>query len=346
MLCGLIMAGGKGTRFWPKSTSKMPKQFLNLVGNETMIQMTFNRTSKVIPIENIFVVTCEEYKELVKEQLPNLLEKNIIIEPVGRNTAPCILLSTLYIKEMYGDVNIAVLPSDHIISEEETFANTLNEADKYLKNIDSKSIITVGINPNRPETGYGYIKALNKIEQGQVIDVERFVEKPNLENAKKYLDAGNYLWNAGMFIFNSKFMLEELNKNFESAYKILTSLPSIYDENYMKKLKEEYIKCESISIDYAVMEKSNSIKVIPADLGWDDIGTWLSLQRYIEPDDECNYIKGEVETIESSNNIIYAGDKKIILLGIDDVFCIDSDDVLIIGKKDKLSKVHEIGKRG
>ena len=204
MFCTLIMAGGKGTRFWPKSTEEKPKQFLNLIGEKTMIQMTCDRVLKIMPIENIFVVTAEKYKKLVKEQLPNLPEKNIIIEPVGMNTAPCILLASLYIKQIYKDANIAVLPSDHVIGNNDEFCRILKKANDYIENENNKAIVTIGITPNRPEGGYGYIKypkkAINNNEE--IIKIERFVEKPSVDTAKEYLREGNYLWNAGMFIFN------------------------------------------------------------------------------------------------------------------------------------------------
>lgn len=344
--CALIMAGGKGTRFWPKSTEEMPKQFLKLIGNKTMIQETFERINKTIPESQIFVITCEKYKKIVEQQLETIPKENIIIEPVGRNTAPCILLASLYIKQIYKNANIAVFPSDHIISDTESFLNILNTANKYLEN-NSKSIVTIGIKPSRPETGFGYIKFSNKkdlLNEIDIINVEKFVEKPDLETAGEYLKSGNYLWNAGMFIFDCNYMLEELKDKLNNEYKLLNDLPTINSKNYYEELKKVYSDCENISIDYAIMEKSNSIKVIPADIGWDDIGTWNSLKRYIEPDISNNYIKGNVETINSSNNIIYAENKKIIFLDIDNVFCIDSNDVLIIGKANSLSEVHKLGK--
>ncbi len=345
MLCSLIMAGGKGTRFWPASTSKKPKQFLSLVGQKTMIQMTFDRTLEMMPVDRIFVVTCEDYKDLVKEQLPELPEKNIIIEPVARNTAPCILLSTMYIEELFPNSNVVVLSSDHMIGREQEFINTIWKANDYLDNEDNNNIITIGITPNRPETGYGYIKCKQNSNSGNIVEVEKFVEKPNLEKAQEYLADGSYLWNAGMFIFNTRYMLEELKSKFTNSYNIMSKLPSINDEKYNDILKIEYPKCDAISIDYAVMEKADSMKVIPNDLGWDDIGTWLSLKRYVKPDENNNYIKGNVEVINSKNNITYVGDKKVILYGVDNMFCINSDDVLIIGKNDDLSHVHELGKR-
>ena len=340
--CALIMAGGKGTRFWPKSTEDKPKQFLNLVGNKTMIQETFERITRKIHSSKIFVVTCEKYKKLVMEQLPDLSEKNIIIEPVGRNTASCILLASIYIKQIYNNANIAVFPSDHIISNVDEFVNILDTVNNFVE-ANKKAIVTIGIKPDRPETGYGYIKCLDKendLNNTSIIKVEKFVEKPNLETAKKYLDEGKYLWNAGMFIFNCDFMLSELKKNLEKNYNLLINLPDINSKDYYTELKKAYEQCESISIDYAVMEKCNDIYVIPSEFGWDDIGTWKSLQRYIKPDNESNVIKGDVRAYNSSNNVIYAGDKKVMLIDIDNVFVIDSDDVIVIGKKDGLSDVH------
>ena len=342
MFCSLIMAGGKGTRFWPKSTENMPKQFLSLIGEKTMIQMTYERLLNIMKPEQIFVVTCERYKNIVKEQIPTLPEENIIIEPVGRNTAACILLASLYIKQIYNDATIAVLPSDHAINNTQEFCKTLTNAMEYIKKDNKEAIVTIGITPNRPETGYGYIKYNKKANVESIIKVEKFVEKPDLEKAKKYLDAGNYLWNAGMFIFNVDYMLKELEKNYTDSFKILNKLPKINDKEYEEKLFKNYKKCESISIDYAVMEKSENIYVIPSNFGWDDIGTWNALQRYIKPDNEKNFIKGNVKAYNSKNNVVYAGDKKIILMDVDNIFCIESDDVIIIGKKERLSEIHEL----
>lgn len=339
MLCALIMAGGKGTRFWPKSTEEMPKQFLNLIDEKTMIQLTYERLLKIIPNERIYVVTGEKYKDLVKEQLNKLPERNIIVEPTGRNTAPCILLSSMYIKQIYEEANLAVLPSDHAIRDSEEFCKILQTADEYVEKENKNGIVTIGITPDRPETGYGYIKYENN--QDTVIKVERFVEKPDLETAKKYLEEGTYLWNAGMFIFNINNMLNELKENY-SGYKVLETLPKIEDKEYTNTLNKIYPECESISIDYAVMEKSKNIYVIPGDFGWDDIGTWMSLLRYINPDENGNFLKGDIVKYNSKNNIVYAGEKKVILLNAEDVFCIDTDEFLVIGNRENLSKLHEI----
>lgn len=335
--CILIMAGGKGTRFWPKSTEEKPKQFINLIEDRTMIQLTVDRIKKLVPIEKIFISTGEKYIDLVKEQLPDLPEKNIIVEPVGRNTAPCILLASLYIKQIYDDCNIAVLPSDHLIKNEIEFLNILKKANDFVEK-NKESIVTIGITPDRPETGYGYIK-YNKIEKNEVVKVDRFVEKPDLEKAKKYLESKEYLWNAGMFIFNVNYMLKELENNYNKTFKLLQQLPSIYDENYNKLLKEIYPESENISIDYAVMEKSKNIYVIPSNFGWDDIGTWKALERYVEKDDKDNLIKGQASIYNSSNNVLYSGEKKIVVIGLDNIFCIESDDMIVIGPKEKMEEL-------
>lgn len=346
--CALIMAGGKGTRFWPKSTEEKPKQFLSLIEEKTMLQMTVDRVKKIIPIEKIFIVTCSRYVTLVKGQIPILPKRNIIVEPVGRNTAPCILLASLYIKQIYKDANITVLPSDHIISKEEEFQKTLSDANQYL-NCDNNAIITIGIKPDRPETAYGYIKTTKnsiKINDTQMIKVERFEEKPNMEKAQNYLESKEYLWNAGMFIFNVNYILKELEKNCNYTYKILRQLPNIYDKNYNEVLEKIYSQCENISIDYAVMEKTKNIYVIPSDFGWDDIGSWQSIQRYIPIDKYDNIIKGDVEIYNARNNIVYTEDKKVILLDVENIFCIETETTIVIGKKNNISEVYRIRKEG
>ena len=339
MRCALIMAGGVGSRFWPYSTPSKPKQFLKLINDKTMIQLTYDRISRLIPKENIFIITNSEYKSIVKEQIDGIKDINIISEPIGRNTAPCILLSCLYIKNLVGDANIACISSDSYIKKENVFLKKIDTAFKFVEK-NNDAIVTIGISPTRPETGYGYIK----YEQGEedVCKVVRFVEKPNIQKAMEYLDSHEYLWNAGMFIFNNINMLQELKQNIPDDYNKLLPLPKVSANNYEKFLNDTYEKCNKISIDYAVMEKSKNVFTIPSDIGWDDVGTWQSLERYIEKDTENNTIKGNVEIINGKNNIVYGQNKKIILMGIDDIFCIDSDDVIVIGKKENIQDVHTL----
>lgn len=346
MLTALIMAGGRGTRFWPASTEDKPKQFLNLIGNRTMIQETVHRLLPLMDLNHIFICTGAKYKDLCMKQLPELPEQNIIIEPTGRNTAPCILLSSLYIKQIYNDANIIVLPSDHQINKETEFLSVLSDANEFV-NENRESIITIGIQPNRPETGYGYINFLNTVSdvnKHEIKKVNKFVEKPNLEVAQSYLNDGHYLWNAGMFMFNADFIISEYKKYVKETYELLNSLPSIHDDNYMNELEKKYIQCKSISVDFAIMEKTKNLFVIPADFGWDDIGAWKALERYLQDDSKGNILKGNVKTIDSEHNLVFSTEKEVILLDIDDIFVIETDEKIVVGRKTSLDKVHELRK--
>jgi mannose-1-phosphate guanylyltransferase len=343
-LCALILAGGVGSRFWPESTPQMPKQFLNLVdNNRTMLQLTVDRITDYIPLERIFILVAPNHKEIVLEQIKGINDKNIIIQPEVMNTAPCILMSSLYIKDLYGNSNLIVMPSDHLIKKEDLFLETIKAANSFNINLPS-GIITIGITPNRPEIGYGYIKLSNDIIKSSnkdIIKIEKFVEKPCFKKALEYLENGNYLWNSGMFLFNIDYVLDVFKKNLPKTYKILSNLPNANDSNYLQELINNYGKCEAISFDVAVMEHTNNNFVIPSNFIWDDIGTWKSLERYNEKDNNNNIVMGNVKCIDAKNNTIYAGKKPIALLGLDDIFCVDTDDILIIGKKELLDNLHK-----
>lgn len=344
MLTALIMAGGRGTRFWPASTEEKPKQFLNLIGERTMIQETVHRLLPLMDLDHIFICTGEKYKAICLEQLPELPERNIIVEPMGRNTAPCILLSTLYIKQIYDGANVIVLPSDHQINNEPEFLSVLADANKFVEE-KQNAIVTIGISPNRPETGYGYInfnETVDTVNVHEVKDVKRFVEKPNAEVAQSYLDDGHYLWNAGMFMFNVDFMKSQYELYANETYKTLTSLPAIDAPNYMEELAAKYATCESISVDFAIMEKSDKLFVVPADFGWDDIGEWKALERYLSKDDAGNITKGTVKTENSNNNTVFVTTKPVVLLDADGLFIIETEERIVVGKKSSLSKVHEL----
>ena len=339
MLCALIMAGGVGLRFWPQSTPENPKQFLSLVSEKAMIQMTYDRMKKIVPKEKIFIVTNYNYIDKVKEQIPEINDINIITEPCSKNTAPCILLSTIYIKNIYKNSNIVCVSSDSHIENENKFIDDIVLANEFVTK-KQEAIVTIGIKPTRPETNYGYIKYEHSDDK--VLKVSRFVEKPNLELAKKYYESKEYLWNAGMFIFNAESILKEFENNLPKEYNLLINLPKHINSEYYKFLNENYKKCEKISIDYAVIEKSNNVYTIPTEIGWDDIGTWNSVERYIPKDERDNVLKGNIEAIDSNNNIVYANNKKVVLLDVENIFCIDSDDVIIVGKKESLNKVHTL----
>jgi len=347
MLCALIMAGGKGTRFWPLSTEEKPKQFLKLLGEDTMLQMTVKRVEKLIPIERIFVVTANRYVDLVKEQLSDLPEKNIIIEPVGKNTAPCIGLSAFIINKYYKNASIVVVPSDHLIVNEDEFRNTIKAANSFVENTDD-AIVTLGMKPDRPETGYGYIKytkAECKINGFEIRKVDKFVEKPDLEKAKEYLNEGNFLWNGGMFVWKCSTIIKLTQQYLSNTYKVLSEIAATSEDEFQNVLESKYPQVDNVSVDYGIMEKAENIYVIPSDFGWDDIGTWYSVERYRDKDDNNNVCVGNIKNIDGSNNIIVSNEKPIVVVGLNDVFIVESDEIIFVGKKEDIERIKEIKKR-
>jgi mannose-1-phosphate guanylyltransferase len=340
MLCALIMAGGKGTRFWPLSTEEKPKQFLKLLGEDTMIQMTVKRVEKLLPIERIFVVTDKQYVGLVKEQLHDLPERNIIIEPVGKNTAPCIALSAFIIKKYYKDTTIAVLPADHLIKDEERFVQVLDDADKFIEE-NHNSIVTIGMKPDRPETGYGYIKYSGdkkEINNSQIISVEAFVEKPNLEKAKEYLLSEQYLWNGGMFIWKAENILRLTKEYLNETYNVLSEIAATKDEEFEEALEKKYNEVQGISVDYGIMENAKDIYMIPGDFGWDDVGNWSSIERYNQRDTNGNVESTNNYFYNSSGNIVMTN-KKILLNNVEDLIIVETDDFIMISSKAKEQEI-------
>lgn len=344
MLCALIMAGGKGTRFWPLSTEEKPKQFLNLIGEDTMIQMTVNRIKPIIPIDRIFVCTGEKYVDLVKEQLPELPETNIIVEPEGRNTTPCIALSSFIIKRYYKDANMVVLPSDHLIKDEEEFRNIIESANDFIDS-NQNSIITLGMQPTRPETGYGYIRygiEERKRNNHTIVKVDAFVEKPNKEKAEKYLCDGNYLWNGGMFIWSINNILNQISKYSPDTYSSLEKLNEAKENEVQSIINSKYSKTEAISIDYAVLEKSKDIYVIPSDFGWDDVGSWEALDRYRDKDEAGNVLVGNTKTLNGENNLVISSNNSVVVEGLSDIYVIENDGKILVGHKSNVKNVKEL----
>lgn len=343
MLCALIMAGGKGTRFWPLSTEEKPKQFLNLIGEDTMIQMTVNRIKPIIPMERIFVCTGARYVSLVREQLPELPERNIIIEPEGRNTAPCITLSAMIINRIYKDANMVVLPSDHLIKNEEKFRELVLVANTYIER-NKDALVTLGIKVTRPESGYGYIKICEKnfqLDQNRILKVENFKEKPDEETALTYLQSGKYLWNAGMFIWNAKNIINKIKEYSSITYRTLRKIEKLKEEEIQEYVNNNYLYTEAISIDYAVLEKCRDIYVIPCDISWDDIGTWQSVERYKIKDCNNNIITNNVTVIESSSNMTINNEKKVVMIGVEDIMTLETQDTIYIINKDYIDNLKD-----
>jgi len=342
MITSLIMAGGKGERFWPKSRTNLPKQFLNISGNKSMIQQAVQRLEKLMNIQRIFVVTNELYAELIRAQIPHLPAENIIIEPVGRNTAPCIALSTLYIEERYPDSTIIVLPSDHIIKNEDEFVDILRTATEVSQ--QGENIVTLGITPTYPETGYGYIESSNEktvVNSLEVHKVNRFVEKPDSDTAKDYLLAGNYFWNSGMFIWKSSTILKNFERYMPELYEITLNIKMNISEGAPPEyLNREFMQMPDVSIDYGIMERAERIYVIPCKFGWDDVGSWNALDRINDRDDNGNVIRGNILNIDTKRCIIESNNGKLVAtLGIEDLIVVDTEDVTLICSKEKAQEM-------
>lgn len=340
----IIMAGGRGTRFWPMSTENYPKQFLKLTDSDfTMIQLTVNRIKDVIKYEDIYIVTNINYKETLESMLPEIPTVNIIYEPCGKNTAPCIGVATMLIKKNYGDANVIVLASDHIIKDENMFRDDV----VYALNNCKDNVITMGIVPNYPETGYGYIE-IDNISDNKLYDVKKFVEKPIKEVAIEYLKQGNYLWNSGIFIWNNKLMDSLLKKHASNLYLHLEKIyESIGNDNFIETLQCEYFKMDSISIDYAIMEKIDNIKLIKGMFGWDDVGNWLSLERLNTVNKNDSIIKGTVIDIKTEDSIIINNNKDDIIacIGINNLVIVNSNDKILIANKDQINDIKLINEK-
>lgn len=337
----VIMAGGVGERFWPKSRKKLPKQFLNLAGKNSMIQDTVNRLLPIVAMEDIYIATGEIYIDLVREHLPQLPISNIITEPCGKNTAACIGLVAKHIEKENPNAIMVVLPADHVIQNEEVFRKTIIEGVEIAS--ENNNIITIGIVPLSPEVGYGYIKASNEINLKNAKKVDRFVEKPNKGKAEMYIKDGNYLWNSGMFIWSVKTFLGNMTKHMPKHNEILSKISAyIGSEEYESVLKENYQLLDSTSVDYGILEHAENIYVLPSEFGWDDVGSWNSIERLNEKDEFGNVQKGEILTLLSQNCTIEANDKLIVAIGLDNLVIVDTNDALLICNKDYTNNIKDV----
>ncbi|WP_310601850.1 mannose-1-phosphate guanylyltransferase [Anaerosporobacter sp.] len=338
----LIMAGGRGERFWPRSRKNLPKQFLSLTGDgRTMIQLTIERILPIVDIEDIYIATNKDYIELVREQLPNIPKENILCEPVGKNTAPCIGLGAIHIAKKYQDALMMVLPSDHLIKYNSMFINSLKIACNLAE--QNTNLVTIGITPDYPETGYGYIKFNPEKSVGQAFAVDRFVEKPNLEVAKEYLATEEYLWNSGMFVWKISSILANMerwmNKTYSGLLRIKEAIGTS-DENMV--LEKEFYAFDSQSIDYGIMEKAKDIYTVPGTFGWDDVGSWLAIERIRKTNEYGNVVSGNVITIDSKNSIIDGNSKLIATVGVEDLIIVDTEDATLICNKDSSKDIKKV----
>ena len=332
----ILMAGGVGSRFWPVSTQEFPKQFHDMLGTgETLIQKTFSRLSQLIPKENIFILTNESYNDLVLEQLPEVSKEQVVLEPAMRNTAPCILYASLKIEKINPDAVVIVAPSDHWIEDETAFTNNVKEAFHYCQENDA--LMTLGIKPTFPNTGYGYIE-FDKDNTDTIKTVKQFREKPDYNTAKEFIAKGNFVWNAGIFMWGVKNVLKAFKENQSDLFALFKSGQPLYNtEKETAFIEENYPKAENISVDYAIMEKSKNVFVLPAAFDWNDLGTWGSLYDKLPKDDNNNAIVNAKTLIENSTgNMIRTETEKVVIVdGLKDYIIVDKEEVLLIFPKEK-----------
>ncbi len=338
----LIMAGGRGERFWPRSRKNLPKQFLSLTGDgRTMIQITVERILPMVEQQDIFIVTNKEYRTLVREQLPDIPEENILCEPVGRNTAPCIGLGAIHMASKYKDALMMVLPSDHLIKYNHMFLRALQDACRIA--LEHTNLVTIGITPDYPETGYGYIKFNPEQCCGQAFLVERFVEKPVLEVAKEYLETEEYLWNSGMFVWKVSSILKNMEQWMPKMYQGLLKIQaSIGTPEAELVLEKEFSAFLPESIDYGIMEKAQNIYTLPGTFGWDDVGSWLAVERIQKTNEFGNIANGNIITINSKDCIIEGTQKLIAAVGLEHLVIVDSADAILICEKDSAGDIKKV----
>ena len=333
----VIMAGGIGSRFWPMSDENLPKQFIDILGcGKSMLQVTLERFKDIVPMENIWVVTLERYRDLVKEQLPELKEENLVLEPCGRNTAPCVCYVSWKIKKRDPRANVVVSPADHDIRNVENFREVIQEAMAFTSETDS--IVTLGLKPSRPETGYGYIKAdlsVSSSRKKNIFRVDAFREKPDRELAELYIQQPNMFWNSGLFVWSVSTIVNAFRVYQPEMSHCFEDLLPFYDTPKEKEMIQEvYAKQDKISVDYAIMEKAEDVFVYPADFGWSDLGTWGSLLNQLPRDPYGNAVVGDaVKLFDSHNCVIHASTaKQVVIQGLDDCVVAEKDGVLLICK--------------
>lgn len=338
-----IMAGGIGSRFWPMSRTNYPKQFLDILRTgKTLIQQTFDRYRKLVPAENIFVITSQEYIGLVKEQLPYIPVENILGEPSRKNTAPCIAYISFKLMQKDPEARMIVAPSDNLILETDEFVKTARQALDFVGHINA--LLTIGIKPTYPNTGYGYIQHETMPAAPEIYKVKTFTEKPNLDLAKTFLASGDFLWNAGIFIWKVKNVIHAFERYLPEMYDVFVAEKDRFNtEHELAAIESIYPQCTNISIDFGIMEKADNVYVIPASFSWSDLGTWNSAWENMEKDYLENAVAGEnVMVIDATKCVVKAPDKKLVVLqGLDDFIVVDTNDVLLICKKEKEQEIKE-----
>ncbi|PID61960.1 MAG: mannose-1-phosphate guanylyltransferase [Ignavibacteriae bacterium] len=337
----IIMAGGVGARFWPRSKQKKPKQLLKIFGDQTMIQDTVDRLDGLVRKENIYVITNKIQQSGIAEKLSKIPIENIIAEPFGKNTAACIGLASTIINKKSKDAVTIILPADHLIKNVEEFKETIKKAADFAAK--SNSLVTIGIKPSRPETGYGYIQVVDKEEENGIFKVLTFAEKPNLSTAKRFIESGDFLWNSGMFIWKTETILNEIKLYLPDLYEGLMKIQHSLDtDSFEETLTEVYGQLVSVSIDYGIMEKSNKVYLIKGDFAWSDVGSWEEVYHLSPKDNNGNAAKGENYTENTLNSFIHSPKKFTAVLGLSNIIVIDTDDALLICNRENAQNVKHI----
>ncbi|MFA5329233.1 MAG: mannose-1-phosphate guanylyltransferase [Prolixibacteraceae bacterium] len=340
----LIMAGGSGTRFWPRSVAKKPKQYLSLFGDKSLIQETVQRFANFIPEESIYVVSAKGQKVVLEEQTTNLPKENMIYEPFGKNTLPAIGLAALFIAEKDQEGIMVVSPSDHLIQNDELFRQTIESAVKIADEKDG--IVTIGITPKYPATGYGYVKTAEEVKIGQTIrsfEVNKFVEKPNLEVATGYLKTGGFYWNSGIFIFKVSVFLDSVKKYAAALYADLLRIKEhIGAVGYEEALTKIYGEVESISIDYGILEKADNVFLVQGDFVWNDLGSWEEVYKYDKKDENGNAQTGEAILLDTKNSYVYAPDSLVAVVGLEDVIVVQEGNTILVCRRDRAEDIKAV----
>jgi len=344
LLYAVIMAGGRGERFWPRSRMSRPKQFLTLIGKSTMIQQTVERVRDLVGYDHILVVTSAEFLDLVLEQVPQISRENILLEPVGRDTAAAVGLAAMEIKARDPEGVMIILPADHYIPQRDRFVTVLQGAVEASGEGDC--LFTLGITPTRPETGYGYIlrgELLGIFGELPAFRAIKFTEKPDFALANEFLNSGNYFWNSGMFIWKAHLILKEIERHIPDLHRGLHKIAGARGTGeYGEILREIYQSLPRISIDYGIMEKADNVAVIPGDFGWDDVGSWISLEGYMQRDDLGNAISGKGIFVDTKNSFIYAPGRTVAAIGVEDIIVVVDDETVLVCRKDRAQEIKKI----
>jgi mannose-1-phosphate guanylyltransferase len=343
-LYAVIMAGGQGTRFWPRSRRKMPKQLLNIVGEATMLEQTVARISPLIPAERTLVVAGEAYRDPIRACLPQLPEENFLFEPVGRNTAACVAWAALWVRQRASDAVMAVLPADHLIRDEAEFLRVLEAAMVVARPLNR--LVTIGIQPTHPETGYGYIRASKdrlQIDGRDIFRVAQFVEKPSRQKAEQFLAEGTYVWNSGMFVWRADSIWLEVCRHLPQFARDLEPVADVTAAGALSDvLNDVYARLPSVSIDVGVMERAQDVWVVPANIGWSDVGSWRALGELLSADAHGNVAVGELRGIDTAGCFIHSPSKLVATIGLSNLVVIETDDVLLICPKERDQEVRQL----